>query len=56
MNSVNKSSGEVDPSKLDILKVWKSESTIENVLLALLNEMSADRNKKLTQPKEGTTF
>ena len=56
MNGVNKSNGLVESAKLDILKGWKSEYTIENVLLALFDEMSAPRNKKVSQPKDGTTF
>lgn len=47
--SVNAHTGRVD--NLALLKQWKSETTIENILVALKNEMVANKSKK--QPPEG---
>ena len=52
----NKATGEVDPAKLEVLKNWKQDCTIENIILSLFNEMSGASNKKLSQPSEGSTY
>ena len=50
--SVNQNNGKVD--NLNILKQWKSETNIETILVALKNEMLANKSKK--QPAEGQTY
>jgi ubiquitin-conjugating enzyme E2 variant len=51
---VNQSNGRVEPSKFSLFSNWKSDYTMEKVLIAIKNEMIA--NKKLPQPPEGDTF
>ena len=45
--------GNVD---IPVLRAWKREYTLETVLKALWQEMSAPQNKALPQPPEGTTY
>ena len=49
--SVNQGNGAVD--KLGLLKDWKNTTTLENILVALKNQMVA--NKGLKQPPDGQT-
>ncbi len=56
LNCVNKSTGVVEPSKLDVLKNWKPQYNLEMTLTAIRQEMASPANKKLPQPPEGTTF
>ncbi len=56
LGCVNKSTGYVEPGKLEILKHWKHDCNIEFVLTALRQEMSSGTNRKLPQPPEGTDF
>jgi hypothetical protein len=49
---VNQNNGRVD--NLALLKAWKSTTTIENILVAIKNEMVANKGSK--QPAEGTEF
>ena len=44
--------GRVD--NLNVLKQWKAETTIETILVALKNEMVANKSKK--QPAEGEMY
>lgn len=48
--------GNVVAGKLDILKNWKRSYTMETVLLELRVAMANPANKKLPQPKEGSTY
>jgi ubiquitin-conjugating enzyme E2 variant len=50
--SVNQNNGRVE--NLAILKAWKETTTIENILVALKNEMVA--NKGLKQPPEDAYY
>lgn len=50
--SVNQGNGNVE--NLPLIKNWKSATTIENILVAIKNEMVA--NKKLQQPAEGASY
>lgn len=50
--SVNQANGRVE--NLPQLKAWKNTTTIENLLVALKNEMA--NNKGLKQPPEDATF
>ena len=54
MSCVNQSNGEVDRSKVNILKNWKKEYT--DVLKALRKDMETSAFRALKQPAEGTTF
>ena len=56
MSCVNQSNGEVDRSKVNILKNWKKEYTLEDVLKALRKDMETSAFRALKQPAEGTTF
>jgi ubiquitin-conjugating enzyme E2 variant len=48
--------GNVVVSKLEILNNWKRSYTMETVLLELRVAMANPANKKLPQPKEGSTY
>jgi len=56
ISCANKLNGEVEPAKLEILRCWKQDYTIETILLAIFNEMSYPANKKLSQPDEKSTY
>jgi len=49
---VNQANGKVE--NLPLLKNWKPETTIENILVGLKNEMVA--NKSAKQPAEGSEY
>ncbi|EGR33843.1 ubiquitin-conjugating enzyme family protein, putative [Ichthyophthirius multifiliis] len=51
---VNQSNGQIDINKFNILKNWKSNYTLENLLVNLKNEMIS--NKRLQQPPEGSNY
>lgn len=51
---VNQTNGKVEPSKFYMFVNWKSEYTIEKLLIGLKNEMIA--NKKLAQPADGEMY
>ena len=53
MSCVNQSNGEVDRSKVNILKNWKKEYTLEDVLKALRKDMETSAFRALKQPAEG---
>lgn len=48
--------GNVLPARFDMLKNWKREYTIENVLLELRRDMASSSNRKLQQPQEGAMY
>ena len=48
------SNGKVEPNKFGIFAQWKSEYTMEKLLIGLNNEMIA--HKKLQQQDEGDTY
>jgi ubiquitin-conjugating enzyme E2 variant len=52
--SVNQSNGTLEPSKFHLFKNWNSETTIEKMLVAIKNEMVA--NKNLNQPADGDMY
>ena len=56
MTCVNKSNGIVELSKLEILKHWNHDTTLQLILTALRKEMETSANKKLPQPPDGTNF
>lgn len=41
---------------LNILRSWKREYTIENILEQLRREMTSSSNRKLPQPEEGSSY
>lgn len=43
---------QIEPGKFALLKEWKPQYTMENVLVAIKNEMV--NNRKLPQPPEGS--
>ena len=51
-----KSDGTVDPSKFPILKNWKSEYTLKDVLSHIRTAMASAQNRSKPQPAEGTNF
>lgn len=53
---VDEKNGEVKSKEFHTLKDWKRSYTMQTVLLDLRKEMATPANKKLPQPKEGTTF
>ena len=56
LTCVNKTNGLVEPSKLEILKHWNHDTTLQKILMALKKEMESGANKKLPQPPDGTNF
>ena len=55
MSAVNQTNGWVDNNKINILKNWKRENTIESALEALRKEMDITF-KSVKQPEEGSVF
>lgn len=53
---VDSKTGEVTSNSFSTLRGWKRAYTMETLLLDLRKEMATPANKKLPQPKEGTTF
>lgn len=53
---VDSKTGHVTPSSFHTLRDWKRAYTMETILLDLRKEMATSSNKKLPQPKEGSTF
>lgn len=53
---VDAKTGQVSPTAFHTLRDWKRAYTMETILLDLRKDMAAPANKKLPQPKEGTTF
>jgi len=51
---VNSSNGKIDQNKFSVFGNWKSEYTMEKILIALMNEMAA--NRKLPQPADGDMY
>lgn len=53
---VDPKTGQVSPKDFHTLRDWKRAYTMETLLLDIRKEMALPSNKKLPQPKEGTTF
>lgn len=53
---VNQGNGTVEPNKFAMFKQWRSDYTMEAVLVGLKKEMMAPANKKLPQPADGETY
>ncbi|CCH57991.1 hypothetical protein TBLA_0A01900 [Henningerozyma blattae CBS 6284] len=53
---VSPKTGQVMPSEFHLLRDWKRSCTMEKILLELRKEMASPSNKRLPQPKEGSTF
>ena len=51
---VNQSTGKVETAKFGIFAHWKSDYSMEKILIGLKNEMIA--HKKLAQPADGEMF
>lgn len=51
---VDKSTGEV--GGLDVIRGWRYDNRIQDVLMAIKNDMSKGSNRKLKQPEEGAEF
>ncbi|CAM9174724.1 unnamed protein product [Heterosigma akashiwo] len=56
LNFVNQSNGQVETNKLSGCRNWDRNKSIEQVLVAILNEMNSPANRRLQQPPEGSTF
>ena len=56
MNCVESKTGKVVNKKLPCMKSWNRNMGIEQVLIALWQEMSSGDNRKLKLPAEGLTF
>lgn len=56
MTCVDAQSGRVDPRRLAALASWNRSYGIENVLVAIRNEMASPTNRRLPQPPEGSNF
>ncbi|KAF5389933.1 hypothetical protein D9757_003602 [Collybiopsis confluens] len=53
---VNQTNGDVDASKLPVLRDWNREKNLETLLVEMRREMASFNNRKLPQPPEGSTF
>lgn len=53
---VDGETGRVEPRQLRCLAEWRSEHTLETVLMELRREMAQPDNKRLPQPPEGAQF
>ena len=51
---VNQANGVVEKTKFHMFSNWNSSSTLEKILIGLLNEMKT--HKKLAQPADGDMF
>ena len=51
---MNQSNGRVETNKFHMFSNWKTEYTMEKILIGLKNEMIA--NKKASQPPDGDMF
>ncbi|OQS05668.1 DNA topoisomerase 2 DNA gyrase B [Thraustotheca clavata] len=56
MTCVDQTNGRVESRRLGVLASWNRNSGIENVLVALRNEMASPANKRLPQHPEGSSF
>lgn len=56
MTCVSKESGVVEPRHFPMLANWRTEYTMEDILMELKREMAAPYNRRLSQPPEGSTF
>jgi len=56
MNCVDGKTGKVINKKLPCMRSWNRNMGIEQVLVALRQEMTSSENRKLKQPMEGSTF
>uniref|UniRef100_A0A0C9QLY6 TSA: Wollemia nobilis Ref_Wollemi_Transcript_25578_818 transcribed RNA sequence n=1 Tax=Wollemia nobilis TaxID=56998 RepID=A0A0C9QLY6_9CONI len=56
MTCVNKETGVVEQKNFPMLANWRSEYTMEDILMELKREMAAPHNRRLSQPPEGSTF
>ena len=56
LGCVDSRTGEVLKHKLPVLEQWSRNHGIEQLLLAIREQMASSANRKLPQPPEGTTF
>ncbi len=47
---------QLDKSRFEILKKWKQEYNMEQILVGIKKEMMSSANRKLPQPGEGDMF
>ena len=53
---VNPANGLLEPSRFAFFRTWRYKCTMENVLVAIRDEMASQANRKLPQPPEGSTY
>jgi ubiquitin-protein ligase len=56
MSCVDKNTGVVNFNKVHALRNWNRNMGLEQVLIALRNEMCSPENRRTRQPPEGSTF
>jgi len=56
MTCVDSKTGEVNKDKVPAMKNWNRNMGIEKVLQSIRMEMCSDKNRRLKQPAEGSTF
>jgi len=56
MTCVSKDTGAVELKHFPMLANWRTEYTMEDILMELKREMAAPYNRRLSQPPEGSTF
>jgi len=56
MSCIDSKTGVVEKNKVPAMKNWNRNTGIEKVLQSLRMEMCSDKNRRLKQPAEGSTF
>lgn len=56
MSCVDSRTGAIVAHKLPAMKNWNRNAGIEKVLQSIRLEMCSDKNRRLKQPAEGSTF
>lgn len=56
MTCVDSRTGEINKDKVPAMKNWNCNMGIEKILQSIRMEMCSDKNRRLKQPSEGSTF
>lgn len=56
MDCVDPKTGQVNPNKLPAMRNWNRNMGIEQLLQSIRMEMCNEKNRRLRQPADGTTF
>mmetsp|Transcript_57099 Transcript_57099/g.63820 ORF Transcript_57099/g.63820 Transcript_57099/m.63820 type:complete len:148 (-) Transcript_57099:148-591(-) len=56
LGCVDSRTGEIESSKVPAMRSWDGNAGIEGILRSIRMEMCSDKNRRLKQPTEGSTF